>query len=309
MTRARRRASIGILLCCIVVAGCADAAQVPVQRTPVPPPRVELSAGDRARWAPARPDPAIVPVLVYREARLDPRQFARHMVLLRHAGYETINLATFVRALRGERVELPPRPFLLTFDDGRVDAWVRSDGILRELGFEAVVFVDVGRVAAGDPTYLDWDQLNLLQGSGRWDVQLESGTGKRLIHYGPGPGDIGSFYAYRGSEEVLGGWRERVFGDLAWAERQLAARVRGFRPLAIAPAYGNYGQTGTNDPRIPRLLLARLRASFQVVFTQDRPHFAVVGAKPAPVGRIAVTRHDGERRLYALVQAARRRSG
>ena len=308
-------------LCCAATAACSQLMPTPAQTTPAPAPRIELSAGDRVRWAPGRPHPSTVPVLVYRgialpdttptgegaRERVDHQQFARHMVLLRRAGYQTIDLATFVGFLRGERVALPPRPFLLTFDDGRVDSWLGSDGVLRDVGFEASLFVDVGRVAAADPAYLSWNQLNVLQRSGRWDVQLQSGTGKRLIQYGRGRGDVGSFYAYRGTDEVLGGWRERVFGDLAWAERQLARRVRGYRPLAFAPAYGNYGQIGSNDPRIPRLLLRRLLTSFAVVFTQDRPPVAVIGAGTAsPVGRLAVTRRDAETRLHALLESARR---
>ena len=51
---------------------------------------------------------------------------------------------------------------------------------------------------------------------------------------------------------MLGGWRERVFSDITYGEEQLAAHVRGYRPLAFAPPYGNYGQAGTNDRRIPR---------------------------------------------------------
>ncbi len=95
-----------------------------------------------------------------------------------------------------------------------MESW--TDDILREFGFEAALFVDVGRVAAGDPEHLNWTQLNALQASGRWEVQLQSGTGNHLIRYGSGGADVGSFYAYRGAQEVLGGWRERVFGDLAW---------------------------------------------------------------------------------------------
>ncbi len=79
---------------------------------------------------------------------------------------------------------------------------------------------------------MSWEELNRLQGSGRWDVQLQSGTGHRQIQYGPSPDDVGPFYAYRGSEEVLGGWRERVFSDITYGEEQLAGHVRGYRPLA-----------------------------------------------------------------------------
>jgi peptidoglycan/xylan/chitin deacetylase (PgdA/CDA1 family) len=273
-------------------------------------------------WAPRAPDRSVVPVLVYYGLApasgfsnradaahgIDPQTFARQMVPLDHAGYETITLDEFVRFLRGAPVHLPPRPLLLTFDGGRADSWIGSDAILRELGFTAALFVDVGRVEAKDHEYLTWSELNALQRSGRWDVQLQSGTGHRLSHYGPAPYDFGPFYAYRGSEEVLGGWRERVFGDISWGERQLAVRVRGYRPLAFAPPYGNYGQAGTNDRRIPRLLLARLLESFAVVFTEDRSPFASPGAnKAAPVGRKEITRQVAEGELRALLASTPRR--
>jgi hypothetical protein len=79
--------------------------------------------------------------------------------------------------------------------------------------------------------------------------------------------------------------------------------VRGYRPLAFAPPYGNYGQAGTNDRHIPRELLARLEDSFEVVFTQDRSGFARPGA-PNPLGRIEVTRDVTEAELHALLTSA-----
>lgn len=280
-----------------------------------------LTAADRELWAPGPPDRSVVPVLLYygvapvsgfsnradADRGIDPHDFARQMVLLDHAGYETITLDELVRFIRREEVSLPPRPLLLTFDDARADSWTGSDGILRELGFNAVLFVDVGRVDAKDTEYLTWKELNTLQRSGRWEVQLQSGTGHHQIRYGPAPDDVGPFYAYRGSEEVLGGWRERVFSDVTWGEEQLSFHVRGYRPLAFAPPYGNYGQAGTNDQRIPRELLARLRDSFEVVFTQDRIGFASPGAgKAAPLGRMEITREVTERALHALLASAPR---
>jgi hypothetical protein len=105
-------------------------------------------------------------------------------------------------------------------------------------------------------------------------VQLQSGTGNRRIRYGPAPQDVGAFYAYRGAEEVL----------------------------AFAPPYGNYGQAGTNDPRIPRELLTRLLDSFDVVFTQDRSGLASPGAgKTRLVGRIEITPKVTDGELHALL--------
>jgi peptidoglycan/xylan/chitin deacetylase (PgdA/CDA1 family) len=270
-------------------------------RTPVPASRVALSADDRERWMRGPPNRSAVPALVYRG--VDTEDFARQMVLLDHAGYETITLESFVRFVKREDVSLPPRPLLLTFDGGRRDSWTKTNAILRELGFDAVLFIDVGRVEQGDPDYLTWEELSRLQTSKHWNVQLQSGTGHRQIQYGPSPDDFGPFYAYRGSEEVLGGWRERVFSDITYGEEQLAGHVRGYRPLAFAPPYGNYGQAGTNDRHIPRQLLERLLLSFQVVFTQDRSGFASPGSAN-PLGRIAITRDVTEAELHTLLTPA-----
>jgi peptidoglycan/xylan/chitin deacetylase (PgdA/CDA1 family) len=295
---------------CLVAAACLSAALAacgestdssPAQasRAPVPAPHVSLSAAERKLWAPLPPDRSAVPVLLYRSVA--PRAFARQMVLLDHARYDTITLDQFVRFIRREQVSLPPRPLLLTFDGGRVDPWIGSDAILAEHGFSAVVFVDAGRVAARKRAYLTWKELDALERGGRWDVQLQSGTGNHQIQYGPTPEDVGPFYAYRGSEERIDGWRERVFSDISWGEEQLAVRVSGYRPLAFAPPYGNYGQAGTNDPRIPRLLLARLMESFEVVFTQDRSGFAAPRGRTGPYGRVEVSPEVSEEELHELL--------
>jgi len=262
---------------------------------------VLLTAAERKLWVPPPPDRSVVPVLLYHGVA--PTAFARQMALLDHAGFETISLADFVRFVRRDNVSPPARPLLLTFDGGRAESWIGSDAILAKLGFNAVVFVDVGRVGAerrGE--YLTWRELNALEHGGRWEVQLQSGSGHHEIKYGPAPEDVGPFYAYRGSEERIDGWRERVFSDISDAEEQLSARVSGYRPLAFAPPYGNYGQAGTNDPRIPRALLARLLDSFDVVFTQDRTGFASPHTgSPAPYGRIEVGPEVSERELHALL--------
>jgi peptidoglycan/xylan/chitin deacetylase (PgdA/CDA1 family) len=310
------RATLAVCSCLVsaclfaTLAGCEqseDESTQAAERTPVPAPPVMLSAGDRKLWAPRPPDRSVIPVLLY-DRGIEAENFARQMTLLRHAGYRTIALDEFARFARGGKVDLPPRPLLLTFDGARLDSWRASERVLRELGLNAVLFVDVGRVYARDPEYLTWRELNRLQRDGRWEVQLQSGTGNRLIKYGPGPDDFGPFYAYRGAKERIDGWRERVFSDITWGEEQLAFRVQGYRPLAFAPPYGNYGQAGTNDRRIPRELLARLRLSFEVVFTQDRTGLTPRNAGTAePLGRFQITRDLTEVELHALLTSSPRR--
>ena len=252
--KARHGCLIAVFCCCAVLGACGPSSDKstdePAGRIPAPAPRVVLTGDDREEWAPAPPKRAVVPVLLYHgvapvsgfskradaDLGIDPENFARQMALLDHAGYDTITLDEFVRFIEREQVSLPTRPLLLSFDGARLDSWTGSDGTLRKRGFNAVLFVDVGRVEEDDPEYLTWRELNTLQRSGRWEVQLQSGTGHHQIQYGPAPNDVGPFYAYRGSEEILGGWRERVFSDITWGEEQLAFRVRGYRPLAAGGA-------------------------------------------------------------------------
>jgi peptidoglycan/xylan/chitin deacetylase (PgdA/CDA1 family) len=229
---------------------------------------------------------------------VDFEDFAKQMTMIANAGYETVDLGTFVRFVEGEPVDLPPRPLLLTFDDARADSWTGGDGILRELGFNAVMFVDVGRVEDGDPEYLTWDELDTVQQSGRWELQLHSGEGHQQIRYGPGEDDYGPFYAYEEEGEEFDEWQERARSDIEWGQKTLADHVPGYEPLGFAVPYGNYGQEGTNDERIPADLLGWLTERFVTVYTQDVNALARPGSDQ-PLGRIQVTRGTSGGDLHA----------
>jgi peptidoglycan/xylan/chitin deacetylase (PgdA/CDA1 family) len=289
---------------CAAASGCGgsgDAGAAP--RAPSPAPKVELSAEEQQVWAPLPPDRSAVPVLLYHGIGppsdfansadatygVDQDDFAQQMTMIKHAGYQTIDLPTFLGFVRGDQVELPPRPLLLTFDDGRADSWTGADSVLKELGFNGVMLVDVGRVDDGDPEYLTWHELETMQASGRWELQLHAGHGHKQIQYGPDPDDIGPFYAYEQPGEHFDAWRDRVRSDIRWGQDTLADHVAAYRPLAFAPPYGSYGQDGTNDPRIPDDLLDWLEGRYEAVFTQDVNARAREGSGQ-PLGRIQVTR-------------------
>ena len=293
-------------------AGCGGSEEP--ARTPAPAPAVTLSTAERELWRPLPPDRSGIPVLVYHgigppsdfsnssdaEYGVERQAFAKQMTFLHHAGYQTVGLGQFVDFVDGKKVRLPPRPLLLTFDDGRVDSWTGGDGILRELGFNAVMFVDVGRVEREDPEYLTWEELETAQDSGRWELQLHSGEGHQYIRFGAGNEDFGPFYAYREPGESFEEWRERAFGDIEWGQRELEDHIPGVRPLAFALPYGSYGQDGTNDQRIPGELLGWLKGAYDAVFTQDRVPIAVPGA-PEPLGRYQVTRATTGGELYEVL--------
>ena len=233
---------------------------------------------------------------------IDFTAFAKQMTMIARAGYRTVDLQTFDDFVRGKRVALPRRPLLLTFDDARADSWTGADAVLDRLRFTAVMFVDVGRVDAGDPEYLTWEQLQKLQASGRWELQVHSGKGHVQIEYSHGR--YGPFYAYKQQGEGFAGWQKRVRSDIAWGQQTLAAHIPSYRPLAFAPPYGDYGQDGSNDPRIAPDLLSWLSGRYGPVFTQDVNARAKPG-QHGPYGRLQVTRATAGGDIYARLLSGR----
>lgn len=90
-----------------------------------------------------------------------PAQFVEQLALLRRLGAHAISLSDYVAYRRGN-TELPPRPVVLTFDDGYLDNYEVALPILQQFGFSATVFLVsrlIGRTNVWD---LDEPQVPLL---------------------------------------------------------------------------------------------------------------------------------------------------
>jgi peptidoglycan/xylan/chitin deacetylase (PgdA/CDA1 family) len=292
----------------LVVAGCGAEREPPAPALPL---SVKLSAQERAVWSPLPVTRAGIPVLLYhgigeRDAFDTPADaaygvtqpnFAKQMALLRAAGYQTISLEQFRAFLAGERVALPPRPLLLTFDDSLATSFEGADPVLRQLGWTAVMFVDVGSVEEHEPRYASWEQVEAAQRSGRWEVQLHAGHGHHNIPY-DAQGTMGPFYANRMlARESLDDWERRVVRDLDWGQATLRRHVPSYRPLSFAPPYGNFGQLATDDPAIPRRLSAIALERYGIVFVQEPARYARVGDRVVP--RLQITRKMTGGELHA----------
>ncbi len=135
--------------------------------------------------APPEPTPdgqvrrAAVPILMYHYIsdpppgadayRLDlsvrPKEFEAQLAYLRAEGYESITLEDLLRHLtRG--TPLPPKPIILTFDDGYLDNYLYAFPLLRQYQFKGTFFVVVAYLNEGTPGYMSWEQARLLQDSG-----------------------------------------------------------------------------------------------------------------------------------------------
>jgi len=91
--------------------------------------------------------------------------FAAEMHWLRHAGFHAITQEQLFAALE-DGARLPPHPVLITFDDGYRDVLWNASPILARLHMPATEYVITGRVSDGDPSFLTWPELQLLQQRG-----------------------------------------------------------------------------------------------------------------------------------------------
>lgn len=101
-----------------------------------------------------------------RDLSVTPQQFAEHMRYLRDAGYVTITLDDLLYALtRGD--PLPPKPIILTFDDGYVDNYESAFPILRENGFVGTFFIMTDLVTDEAAGYMTWPQIEEMSAAGQ----------------------------------------------------------------------------------------------------------------------------------------------
>ena len=280
-----------------------------LDRDPLPAPRV---AAPDVR--PVDVPEGRVPVLTYHGIEgpnpsspysISREAFARQMAMLDELGFETIDVETYVRWIDGEDVDLPEKPLLLTFDDGRVDSFRGADAVLARHGFTAVMFAIAGEAGTRSTFYSTWDELREMQESGRWEIQFHAGHGHHGVPTGPGRRDEGAFYANRlwhGREaglESFDGARDRIVADIAWGREQMAANIPGFEPSLFAVPFGEFGQHETNDERIPRMLRPYLAHEFRVIFVQaSDPPFSRPGVATHLVKRFEVRRSTGTDELY-----------
>lgn len=255
-------------------------------RAPLPAPgAVALPASVARHWRAFPRFARTIPVLAYHgvNSSSDPlsvtrKAFAEQMLALRAAGFHSITLARYVRAVRGHWAGLPSRPILLTFDDGRLDAYRGVQNILRKYHLHAAMFMFAGWPHTNPGFSLSWSELARMRASGVWSVQEEGGFGHEYVFYNA-RGAEGATFAFRrwrpapsghgGRLESFPAFVRRATGNIMWGERQVAERVPGYRPLAFTVPGANYGQEQTNDPRIPVFMLAWLRQHFPVVFGGD----------------------------------------
>nr|WP_235900057.1 polysaccharide deacetylase family protein [Selenomonas montiformis] len=120
------------------------------------------------------PAPEGIPVLEYHMVadtspedgwayNVPPEDFRDQLDYLREEGYTAISMLDYMKAKKG-KAELPPRPVILTFDDGYESNYTTLLPILESYGMKATVYMVTNDI--GLPGYLTWDELRDMQERG-----------------------------------------------------------------------------------------------------------------------------------------------
>ena len=132
------------------------------------------------QWYLQGPNEVIVPILLYHHIGfslqsdnvyyVSPDVFDKQMNLLYQWGYQTISVELLAKAIK-EGAELPPKPILLTFDDGSETIYERALPIMQRYKFTGVSYIV--RNYVGITGYMNTDQIRALYASG-WEVGSHS---------------------------------------------------------------------------------------------------------------------------------------
>jgi len=170
-------------------------------------------------------------------------QFDKQMRWLYEHGYETVSLKDVARWREGMG-ELPPKPIVITFDDGDRSVLDHAWPVLDRYGFTATFFVVTGKVGEtwSGVENLNWAELRQMHDSGTFDIQSHTHD----LHYkvSVGRGHAPVFLAGAGGEhdfEDYRSWEDALLDDLG-TSRAVIRRHIGVAPKYLAWPYGHGGE-------------------------------------------------------------------
>lgn len=118
-----------------------------------------------------------IPIILYHNLNptipgsmtVTPQKFEANLKLLKDNGFTFIPLKEAVEYLQGKRDSLPPKPVVLTADDGWESVYTYMYPITKKLKIPVTLFIYPESISTKH--FLTWDQLQELKNSGLFDIQ------------------------------------------------------------------------------------------------------------------------------------------
>lgn len=122
-------------------------------------------------------EPVLIPVLVYHRVipkvssiyDYTPEQLEEHLKYLSDHGYTPITALQMVDLMDNPE-QFPPKPVVLTFDDGHKSHYTNVYPLLIKYGFKGTFFIYTNIIAAKSEKLLTWDELREMRQNGM-DIQ------------------------------------------------------------------------------------------------------------------------------------------
>jgi peptidoglycan/xylan/chitin deacetylase (PgdA/CDA1 family) len=130
-------------------------------------------------WVIQGPGDVTIPILLYHHIDtspinsryyVTPEKFEAQMKLLHDWGYTSITATMLIQAIT-QGAKLPPRPFVLTMDDGHLDNYTNAFPITQKYGFTGVLYLVSNYIGAEN--YMTVDQVLEMYRAG-WEVGSHS---------------------------------------------------------------------------------------------------------------------------------------
>lgn len=187
--------------------------------------------------------------------------FAAHMDRLRSEGWTTLDFDDYLR-IRSGQAQLPPRPVLVTFDDGYLSNYTLAYPVLRRNGQKATIFValepdaETRDLVAGLDGFLTPDQMKEMSENGI-SIQSHSLTHPILTELPAHAVDFELAESRRRLEAITGRPVRHLAIPRAGYSRRIRsqARAQGYATVCC----NNKGtSTGLSDPlALPRIVIDR----------------------------------------------------
>lgn len=198
---------MGVSMLLAACGGAVEAAPKPTATLTSPPPQTPtetatltstptatetatISPTPTPTWVAQGPDAVVVPILLYHRIGVSstnnpyyilPEKFEEQMKLLHDWEYTVIPVELLVKAIQ-EGADLPPRPVIITFDDGDISVFTTAFPIMQKYGLTGVAYI-VGNYM-GTEGYMSTNQIKQLVAAG-WEVGSHSRSHRDLTKLEP----------------------------------------------------------------------------------------------------------------------------
>ncbi len=169
-----------------------------------------------------------------------PDQFKADMEYLLENDFQFVSPTLYLSHIEG-RADLPPKPVLITFDDGLKGVYTHAYPVLKELGLSGFFFLLVSRVGTTEH-YVSWDECMEMQSSRVFSIESHTLNSHYFVDDTEGrhAALISRMPLPDGTVESVNQYTKRVSEDLLMSKQIIEEKIqKKVHFLAIPFGYGN----------------------------------------------------------------------